>query len=187
MKITTISIATTGVNAETDEILRITCAVPAGNGMTQIGFDSFVKPVDHVTWDSRFNNIEYSDVVNAPSYSQVKVELEKYLSQFDLVICYSADFVSDFLFGINLANTVDLMETVSSINGQVSEIDGKRVYRSVSKAKAFDRFGISVSEEERYNTLFDGDNLLRLYNKIDKYYPDAIVKKYLYQAFVESK
>lgn len=181
MRMTTLSITTTGYG-ETDEVLRITCACPVDVNKSEIVFDTLVRPEDHVDWDSSITNgITIDDVKNAPSRLAAIKKLNNFLKNFDTVICYNAEFVKSFLTGVSFDCTVvDLMATCSALNGEVIVKNGVESYKYVSFKYALNRFGLDINSADRYDLSIVSPLLISLYSKVNRYYPDTLIKSYLY-------
>ena len=123
-KIIVFDVETTGLYADEDEILQVSAI--DGNGKTLI--NTYVKPTQAKAWPraSRVNGITPETVKDAPTFSEIRAEVQKIFDEHDYLVGYNVFFDIDFLraSGIEFRNKIDeekffdVMEAFAVIYGE---------------------------------------------------------------------
>ena len=94
-KILIFDVETTGRSATLGEIIQIVILDGYGNNL----FSSFLKPTRHKKWPKaqKVNGIDYSMVKDAPTFKQVKKEIQEIFNNASLVVGYNVGFDINFV------------------------------------------------------------------------------------------
>ncbi len=94
-KILVFDTETTGKIPTTDEILQITIL----NGYGSTLFSSYIKPARRKRWPgaAKYNHITYDMVENAPTFQEVKKEIQELFNNAVLIVGYNVSFDINFV------------------------------------------------------------------------------------------
>lgn len=86
---------TTGLSPYTDELLQISAVDINGTPL----LNSYVKPEKHTEWPEAqaVNHISPETVKNAPTFKELKDQMQKLIDNADLIVTYNGKFDMDFL------------------------------------------------------------------------------------------
>lgn len=119
-KIIVFDVETTGLYADEDEILQVSAI--DGNGKTLI--NTYVKPTQAKAWPraSRVNGITPETVKDAPTFSEIRDEVQKIFDAHDYLVAYNINFDISFLraggIKIEQDDYYDVMEAFAIIYGE---------------------------------------------------------------------
>ena len=111
---------TTGLNADTDELLQVSIIDSQGNTL----FNSYIKPLFTENWDGAMavNHITPEMVANAPNILEVKQEINRILNSANIIVGYDTNFDLSFLSAAGIEfeqqQIVDIMQDFAPIYGE---------------------------------------------------------------------
>ena len=160
-KILVFDVETTGLSATLDEIIQITILDGYGSEL----FSSYIKPTRHKVWTEaqRVNGIRYSMLKDAPTFKNVKKEIQELFNNASLVVGYNVDFDIDFVeaAGIIVGGTrFDVMTAFASYRAGIEH----SFYRRCRLTECAEYFGYSFNphdaSEDARATLHCFDSLI---------------------------
>lgn len=111
---------TTGLNADTGELLQVSIIDSQGNTL----FNSYIKPLFTENWDGAMavNHITPEMVANAPNILEVKQEINRILNSANIIVGYDTNFDLSFLSAAGIEfeqqQIVDIMQDFAPIYGE---------------------------------------------------------------------
>lgn len=92
---------TTGLNPDEDELLQVSICNGAGVKL----FNSYVRPVNHKSWDeaAAINGITPEMVANAPDFSKIRPCIQSIVDEAALIVGYNFQFDQQFLANAGIA------------------------------------------------------------------------------------
>lgn len=159
---------TTGLNADTDELLQVSIIDSQGNTL----FDSYIKPLFTENWDGAMavNHITPEMVANAPNILEVKQEINRILNSANIIVGYNTNFDLSFLSAVGIENSnaiiVDVMILFAEIYGEWSEIHNDYKWQKLTNCAEY--YGYDWGNSTAHNSLNDCQATLYAYNAICK-------------------
>ncbi len=159
---------TTGLNAETDELLQVSIIDTDGNVL----FDSYFKPTRHSEWKEaeNVNGISPELVANSPTINEKIAAINDILRSADEVIGYNIGFDIGFLKSNGAIfnaeyRVVDVMKMFAPVYGVWSEERNDYKWQKLTTAANY--YGYDWSEHEKaHNSLGDCYATLCVYKKL---------------------
>ncbi len=161
-----IDTATTGLNADTDELLQVSIIDGQGNTL----FNSYIKPLYTDNWNKAMavNHITPETVATAPNILEVKQEISRIINSAHTIIGYNVDFDLGFLSNIGIRNEnaaiVDVMEDFADIYGEWSEQYGCHKWQKLTKCAEY--YGYDWGTDIAHDSLADCKATLYCYQKM---------------------
>lgn len=158
---------TTGLDADTDELLQVSIIDSQGNTL----FNSYIKPLFTENWDEAMavNHITPEMVANAPNIIEVKQEINKIINSANVIVGYNILFDLEFLaaFGIenSKATVIDVMQDFADIYGEWSDKYGCNKCQKLTKCAEY--YGYDWGTDIAHDSLADCRATLYCYNKIN--------------------
>lgn len=159
---------TTGLNADTDELLQVSIIDSQGNTL----FNSYIKPLFTENWDGAMavNHITPEMVANAPNIIEVKQEINKIINSANVIVGYNILFDLEFLaaFGIenSKATAIDVMQDFADIYGEWSDKYGCNKCQKLTKCAEY--YGYDWGTDIAHDSLADCRATLYCYQKMLK-------------------
>lgn len=159
---------TTGLNADTDELLQVSIIDSQGNTL----FNSYIKPLFTENWDGAMavNHITPEMVANAPNIIEVKQEINKIINSANVIVGYNILFDLEFLaaFGIenSKATVIDVMQDFADIYGEWSDKYGCNKCQKLTKCAEY--YGYDWGTDIAHDSLADCRATLYCYQKMLK-------------------
>lgn len=156
---------TTGLNADTDELLQVSIIDSQGNTL----FNSYIKPLFTENWDGAMavNHITPEMVANAPNIIEVKQEINKIINSANVIVGYNILFDLEFLaaFGIenSKATVIDVMQDFADIYGEWSDKYGCNKWQKLTKCSEY--YGYDWGTDIAHDSLADCRATLYCYKK----------------------
>lgn len=157
---------TTGLDADTDELLQVSIIDSQGNTL----FNSYIKPLFTENWDEAMavNHITPETVATAPNILEVKQEISRIINSAHTIIGYNVDFDLGFLSNIGIRNEnaaiVDVMEDFADIYGEWSEQYGCHKWQKLTKCAEY--YGYDWGTDIAHDSLADCKATLYCYQKM---------------------
>ena len=157
---------TTGLNADTDELLQVSIIDSQGNTL----FNSYIKPLYTDNWNKAMavNHITPETVATAPNILEVKQEISRIINSAHTIIGYNVDFDLGFLSNIGIRNEnaaiVDVMEDFADIYGEWSEQYGCHKWQKLTKCAEY--YGYDWGTDIAHDSLADCRATLYCYKKM---------------------
>lgn len=157
---------TTGLNADTDELLQVSIIDSQGNTL----FNSYIKPLYTDNWNKAMavNHITPETVATAPNILEVKQEISRIINSAHTIIGYNVDFDLGFLSNIGIRNEnaaiVDVMEDFADIYGEWSEQYGCHKCQKLTKCAEY--YGYDWGTDIAHDSLADCKATLYCYQKM---------------------
>lgn len=157
---------TTGLNADTDELLQVSIIDGQGNTL----FNSYIKPLYTDNWNKAMavNHITPETVATAPNILEVKQEISRIINSAHTIIGYNVDFDLGFLSNIGIRNEnaaiVDVMEDFADIYGEWSEQYGCHKWQKLTKCAEY--YGYDLGTDIAHDSLADCKATLYCYQKM---------------------
>ena len=157
---------TTGLNADTDELLQVSIIDSQGNTL----FNSYIKPLFTENWDGAMavNHITPEMVANAPNIIEVKQEINKIINSANVIVGYNTDFDLSFLSAVGIENSkatvIDVMQDFADIYGEWSEYYGCNKWQTLTKCAEY--YGYDWGSETAHDSLADCRATLYCYKKM---------------------
>ena len=157
---------TTGLNADTDELLQVSIIDGQGNTL----FNSYIKPLYTDNWNKAMavNHITPETVATAPNILEVKQEISRIINSAHTIIGYNVDFDLGFLSNIGIRNEnaaiVDVMEDFADIYGEWSEQYGCHKWQKLTKCAEY--YGYDWGTDIAHDSLADCKATLYCYQKM---------------------
>lgn len=157
---------TTGLNADTDELLQVSIIDSQGNTL----FNSYIKPLFTENWDGAMavNHITPETVATAPNILEVKQEISRIINSAHTIIGNNVDFDLGFLSNIGIRNEnaaiVDVMEDFADIYGEWSEQYGCHKWQKLTKCAEY--YGYDWGTDIAHDSLADCKATLYCYKKM---------------------
>lgn len=157
---------TTGLNADTDELLQVSIIDSQGNTL----FNSYIKPLFTENWDGAMavNHITPEMVANAPNIIEVKQEINKIINSANVIVEYNILFDLEFLaaFGIEniKATVVDVMQDFADIYGEWSDKYGCNKWQKLTKCAEY--YGYDWENDTAHDSSADCRATLYCYNQM---------------------
>ena len=157
---------TTGLNADTDELLQVSIIDGQGNPL----FNSYIKPLYTDNWNKAMavNHITPETVATAPNILEVKQEISRIINSAHTIIGYNVDFDLGFLSNIGIRNEnaaiVDVMEDFADIYGEWSEQYGCHKWQKLTKCAEY--YGYDWGTDIAHDSLADCKATLYCYQKM---------------------
>lgn len=158
---------TTGLDADTDELLQVSIIDSQGNTL----FNSYIKPLFTENWDEAMavNHITPEMVANAPNIIEVKQEINKIINSANVIVGYNILFDLEFLaaFGIenSKATVIDVMQDFADIYGEWSDKYSCNKCQKLTKCAEY--YGYDWGTDIAHDSLADCRATLYCYNKIN--------------------
>lgn len=159
---------TTGLDADTDELLQVSIIDSQGNTL----FNSYIKPLFTENWDGAMavNHITPEMVANAPNIIEVKQEINKIINSANVIVGYNILFDLEFLaaFGIenSKATVIDVMQDFADIYGEWSDKYGCNKWQKLTKCAEY--YCYDWGSETAHDSLADCKATLYCYKKIQE-------------------
>ena len=159
---------TTGLNADTDELLQVSIIDSQGNTL----FNSYIKPLYTDNWNKAMavNHITPEMVANAPNILEVKQEINRILNSANIIVGYSTNFDLSFLSAVGIENSkatvIDVMQDFADIYGEWSDKYGCNKWQKLTKCAEY--YGYDWENDTAHDSLADCRATLYCYNKINK-------------------
>ena len=159
---------TTGLNADTDELLQVSIIDSQGNTL----FNSYIKPLFTENWDGAMavNHITPEMVANAPNIIEVKQEINKIINSANVIVGYNTDFDLSFLSAVGIENSkatvIDVMQDFADIYGEWSDKYGCNKWQKLTKCATY--YGYDWENDTAHDSLADCRATLYCYNKINE-------------------
>ncbi|HCB94513.1 MAG TPA: hypothetical protein DEP65_01810 [Ruminococcus sp.] len=160
---------TTGLDLEFDELLQVSIIDSDGNTL----FDSYVKPSFHDSWTEaeRINHISPEIVKDAPTISDIIVDINSIVCHAKEIIGYNVNFDINFLrsYGMILpesVNIIDVMPAFSEIYGEYSEYFGNYKWQKLTTAAEYYNYNWNSQPSGAHNSLADCYATLHVYNNL---------------------
>lgn len=157
---------TTGLNADTDELLQVSIIDSQGNTL----FNSYIKPLFTENWDGAMavNHITPEMVANAPNIIEVKQEINKIINSANLIVGYNTDFDLSFLSAVGIENSkatvIDVMQDFADIYGEWSDKYGCNKWQKLTKCAEY--YGYDWENDTAHDSLADCRATLYCYKKM---------------------
>lgn len=157
---------TTGLNADTDELLQVSIIDGQGNTL----FNSYIKPLYTDNWNKAMavNHITPETVATAPNILEVKQEISRIINSAHTIIGYNVDFDLGFLSNIGIRNEnaaiVDVMEDFADIYGEWSEQYSCHKWQKLTKCAEY--YGYDWETDIAHDSLADCKVTLYCYKKM---------------------
>lgn len=157
---------TTGLNADTDELLQVSIIDGQGNTL----FNSYIKPLYTDNWNKAMavNHITPETVATAPNILEVKQEISRIINSAHTIIGYNVDFDLGFLSNIGIRNEnaaiVDVMEDFADIYGEWSEQYSCHKWQKLTKCAEY--YGYDWGTDIAHDSLADCKATLYCYQKM---------------------
>lgn len=159
---------TTGLNADTDELLQVSIIDSQGNTL----FNSYIKPLYTDNWNKAMavNHITPEMVANAPNILEVKQEINRILNSANIIVGYSTNFDLSFLSAVGIANSkatvIDVMQDFADIYGEWSDKYGCNKGQKLTKCAEY--YGYDWGNDTAHDSLADCRATLYCYQKMLK-------------------
>ena len=159
---------TTGLDADTDELLQVSIIDGQGNTL----FNSYIKPLYTDEWSGAMavNHITPQMVANAPNIIEVKQEINKIINSANVIVGYNILFDLEFLaaFGIenSKATVIDVMQDFADIYGEWSDKYGCNKWQKLTKCAEY--YSYDWEDDTAHDSLADCKATLYCYKKIQK-------------------
>lgn len=159
---------TTGLNADTDELLQVSIIDSQGNTL----FNSYIKPLYTDNWNKAMavNHITPEMVANAPNILEVKQEINRILNSANIIVGYSTNFDLSFLSAVGIENSkatvIDVMQDFADIYGEWSDKYGCNKWQKLTKCATY--YGYDWENDTAHDSLADCRATLYCYNKINE-------------------
>lgn len=157
---------TTGLNADTDELLQVSIIDSQGNTL----FNSYIKPLFTENWDGAMavNHITPEIVANAPNIFEVKQEINRILNSANIIVGYNTNFDLSFLSAVGIENSnatvIDVMQDFADIYGEWSDKYGCNKWQKLTKCAEY--YGYDWGSETAHDSLADCRATLYCYNQM---------------------
>lgn len=157
---------TTGLNADTDELLQVSIIDSQGNTL----FNSYIKPLFTENWDGAMavNHITPEMVANAPNIIEVKQEINKIINSANVIVGYNTDFDLSFLSAVGIENSkatvIDVMQDFADIYGEWSDKYGCNKWQKLTKCTEY--YGYDWENDTAHDSLADCRATLYCYKKM---------------------
>ena len=157
---------TTGLNADTDELLQVSIIDSQGNTL----FNSYIKPLFTENWDGAMavNHITPEMVANAPNIIEVKQEINKIINSANVIVGYNTDFDLSFLSAVGIENSkatvIDVMQDFADIYGEWSDKYGCNKWQKLTKCAEY--YGYDWGTDIAHDSLADCKATLYCYQKM---------------------
>jgi DNA polymerase-3 subunit epsilon len=157
---------TTGLNADTDELLQVSIIDSQGNTL----FNSYIKPLFTENWDGAMavNHITPEMVANAPNIIEVKQEINKIINSANVIVGYNTDFDLSFLSAVGIENSkatvIDVMQDFADIYGEWSDKYGCNKWQKLTKCAEY--YGYDWENDTAHDSLADCRATLYCYKKM---------------------
>lgn len=159
---------TTGLNADTDELLQVSIIDSQGNTL----FNSYIKPLYTDNWNKAMavNHITPEMVANAPNILEVKQEINRILNSANIIVGYSTNFDLSFLSAVGIENSkatvIDVMQDFADIYGEWSDKYGCNKGQKLTKCAEY--YGYDWENDTAHDSLADCRATLYCYQKMLK-------------------
>ena len=159
---------TTGLNADTDELLQVSIIDSQGNTL----FNSYIKPLYTDNWNKAMavNHIIPEMVANAPNILEVKQEINRILNSANIIVGYSTNFDLSFLSAVGIENSkatvIDVMQDFADIYGEWSDKYGCNKGQKLTKCAEY--YGYDWGTDIAHDSLADCRATLYCYQKMLK-------------------
>ncbi len=157
---------TTGLNADTDELLQVSIIDSQGNTL----FNSYIKPLYTDNWNKAMavNHITPETVATAPNILEVKQEISRIINSAHTIIGYNVDFDLSFLSAVGIENSkatvIDVMQDFADIYGEWSEQYGCHKWQKLTKCAEY--YGYDWGTDIAHDSLADCKATLYCYQKM---------------------
>jgi len=157
---------TTGLNADTDELLQVSIIDSQGNTL----FNSYIKPLYTDNWNKAMavNHIIPEMVANAPNILEVKQEINRILNSANIIVGYSTNFDLSFLSAVGIENSkatvIDVMQDFADIYGEWSDKYGCNKGQKLTKCAEY--YGYDWGTDIAHDSLADCRATLYCYKKM---------------------
>lgn len=157
---------TTGLNADTDELLQVSIIDSQDNTL----FNSYIKPLFTENWDGAMavNHITPEMVANAPNIIEVKQEINKIINSANVIVGYNTDFDLSFLSAVGIENSkatvIDVMQDFADIYGEWSDKYGCNKWQKLTKCAEY--YGYDWENDTAHDSLADCRATLYCYKKM---------------------
>lgn len=157
---------TTGLNADTDELLQVSIIDGQGNTL----FNSYIKPLYTDNWNKAMavNHITPEMVANAPNIIEVKQEINKIINSANVIVGYNTDFDLSFLSAVGIENSkatvIDVMQDFADIYGEWSDKYGCNKWQKLTKCAEY--YGYDWGTDIAHDSLADCKATLYCYQKM---------------------
>ena len=157
---------TTGLNADTDELLQVSIIDSQGNTL----FNSYIKPLFTENWDGAMavNHITPEMVANAPNIIEVKQEINKIINSANVIVGYNTYFDLSFLSAVGIENSkatvIDVMQDFADIYGEWSDKYGCNKWQKLTKCAEY--YGYDWENDTAHDSLADCRATLYCYKKM---------------------
>lgn len=159
---------TTGLDADTDELLQVSIIDGQGNTL----FNSYIKPLFTENWDGAMavNHITPEMVANAPNIFEVKQEINRILNSANIIVGYNTNFDLSFLSAVGIENSkatvIDVMQDFADIYGEWSDKYGCNKGQKLTKCAEY--YGYDWGTDIAHDSLADCRATLYCYQKMLK-------------------
>ena len=160
-KILVFDTETTGLEPAIDEILQIT--ILDGYGSTL--FNSYIKPNHHKRWPGakKVNHISYEMVKNAPTFKEVRSQIQDIFNKAELVVGYNVNFDINFVEAAGIIVSGKKFDVMTAFSSFYSDVENA-VYKWHTLTVCADYFGYSFnahdSAEDAAATLYCFNGLI---------------------------
>ena len=165
-RVIVINTETTGLDAKTDELLRITILSESG----KVIFDEYVCPTKHVEWPEaqKIHHISPEMVKNSQPILYYLKELNGIINNTDVIVGYNHSFDMSFLAEAGIYSdprkNYDLMLEFSQLIGEWDET--RNAYKFFKLKECADYLGYRWSSEKDHDCLEDCKATLYCYKKL---------------------
>lgn len=159
---------TTGLDADTDELLQVSII----DGQENTLFNSYIKPLFTENWDGAMavNHITPEMVANAPNIFEVKQEINRILNSANIIVGYNTNFDLSFLSAVGIENSkatvIDVMQDFADIYGEWSDKYGCNKGQKLTKCAEY--YGYDWGTDIAHDSLADCRATLYCYQKMLK-------------------
>ena len=160
-KILVFDTETTGLEPAIDEILQIT--ILDGYGSTL--FNSYIKPNHHKKWPAakKVNHISYEMVKTAPTFKEVRSQIQDIFNKAELVVGYNVNFDINFVEAAGIIVSGKKFDVMTAFSSFYSDVENA-IYKWHTLSVCADYFGYSFnahdSAEDAAATLYCFNGLI---------------------------
>ena len=157
---------TTGLNADTDELLQVSIIDSQGNTL----FNSYIKPLFTENWDGAMavNHITPEMVANAPNILEVKQEINRILNSANIIVGYDTNFDLSFLSAAGIEfeqqQIVDIMQDFAPIYGEWNDYYGSYKWQKLTTCANY--YNYNWGDDTAHDSLADCRATLYCYLQI---------------------